>query len=148
MSLKLANQEIELPVWSNISWPLWSRFDEMFRDGEWRRPFKIEECHEKGEMVVRAELPGVDPDKGVKVEVIDDELVITAEKSESHVNDEKHVHRSEFRYGSLTRSIPIPKGVDASKISATYKDGVLEVRMVMPNEHTDESVKQIEVKRI
>jgi len=75
MSLKLANQEFEFPVWSNLSWPLWSRFDELFHDGEWRRPFKIEECHEKGEIVVRAELPGVDPEKGVKVEVVDDELV-------------------------------------------------------------------------
>lgn len=148
MSLKLANQEFEFPVWSNMSWPLWSRFDEMFHDGEWRRSFKIEECHEKGEIVVRAELPGVDPEKGVKVEVVDDELVITAEKSESHVNDEKHVHRSEFRYGSLTRSIPIPKGADTSKINATYKDGVLEVRMAMPDEHVDEAVKQIEVKRL
>jgi HSP20 family protein len=120
----------------------------MFHDGEWRRSFKIEECHEKGEIVVRAELPGVDPEKGVKVEVVDDELVITAEKSESHVNDEKHVHRSEFRYGSLTRSIPIPKGADTSKINATYKDGVLEVRMAMPVERMDEAVKKIEVKRL
>lgn len=146
--MKLANQEIELPVWSNMTWPLWSRFDEMFRDSEWRRPFKIEECHEKDALVVRAELPGVDPDKDVKVEVIDDELVITAEKSESHVDDGKHLHRSEFRYGALTHSIPIPKGVDESKISATYKDGVLEVRMSMPDAMADESAKKIAVKRI
>jgi len=148
MSMKLANQEIELPIWSNVSWPLWSRFDDLLRDGEWRRAFKIEECHEGGALVVRAELPGVDPDKDVTVEVVDNELVITAEKSVSHVNDAKHFHRSEFRYGSLTRSVPIPKDVDTSKISATYKDGVLEVRLAMPTAHIEETVKHIEVKRI
>ena len=146
MSSKVTGQEMEVPSWSGLSWPLWSRFDDVFRDGEWRRPFKIEECREDDSLVVRAELPGVDPDKDVNVEIVDNELVISAEKSESHVNDGKHMHRSEFRYGSLTRSVPLPKGVDESKITATYKDGVLEVRVAMPPETTDESTRKIQIK--
>ena len=104
----------------------------MFRDVEWRRPFKIEECHEDNVMVIRAELPGVDPERDVQVDVVDDQLVITAQKSESHEKSARHVHHSEFRYGSMTRSVSMPKGVDESMISATYEDGVLEVRVAMP----------------
>lgn len=83
-------------------------------------------------MLVRAELPGVDPDKDIRVEIIDDMLVITAHRSESHEHRGHHEHRSEFRYGALTRSIPVPKGVDESKITASYKDGMLEVRVPTP----------------
>lgn len=114
------------------SWPSWRWLDEFFHDGEMRQMIKIEECREGDEMVVRAEIPGVDPDKDIEVEVIDGALVISAEKTESHEKGDHHFHRSEFRYGSLTRSVPMPAGVDASKIDATYKNGVLEVRMPMP----------------
>ena len=145
--LKSSNQDAEAPVWSGLSWPSWSWFDDMFREGDWRRPFKIEEWREDESMVIRAELPGVDPEKDVMVEIVDDELVITASKSESHKKEARHLHRSEFRYGSMTRSIPIPKGTDESKISATYKDGVLEVRVAMPAESEQESTHRIQVKR-
>lgn len=147
MSSKITNQELEVPGWSGLSWPLWSRFDDVFRDGEWRRPFKIEECHEDDALVIRAELPGVDPDKDVKVEVVDNELVISAEKTESHASDGKHVHRSEIRYGSLTRSVPLPKGFDESSIKATYKDGVLEVRVAMLTEVAGAMTRTIHITR-
>jgi HSP20 family protein len=97
-------------------------------------------------MVIRAELPGFNPDQDVRVEVIDGELVITAQRSESHKENGHHLHRSEFRYGSFTRSIPIPVGVDESKIAATYKDGVLEVRVALPAESSSEATHQIEIK--
>lgn len=144
---KSSNLETEAPLWSGLSWPSWAWIDDMFREGDWRRPFKIEEWREDDSMVIRAELPGVDPDKDVMVEIVDDELVITAHKSESHKKDTRHMHRSEFRYGSLTRSVPIPKGIDESKISATYKDGVLEVRVAMPAGSEHEGSRRIEIKR-
>jgi HSP20 family protein len=98
-------------------------------------------------MVVRAELPGVDPDKDIQVEIVNDALVITAEKTESHEKSSDHVHRSEFRYGSLTRSVAIPKGVDESTIHATYRDGVLEIRMALPSGLTKEATRKVEVTR-
>ena len=144
---KTVNNDIDVPVWSGISWPSWPWFEDMFRDNEWRRPFKIEEYTDDDSLVVRAELPGVDPDKDLSIEIQDHELVIAAKRSESEHHDAKHLHRSEFRYGSLTRVVPIPKDVDESKIEATYKDGVLEVRVALPPTPVHESKRQIQVKR-
>ena len=144
---KTSNQELDVPMFNGLSWPSWPWFDEMFRDVEWRRPFRIEECKEGDSMLIRAELPGVDPDKDVQIQIVDDQLIITAEKSESHEHKGRHVHRSEFRYGSMTRSVPVPKGVDESKIMATYKDGVLEVRVALPAEAMTEGTHRIPIKR-
>jgi HSP20 family protein len=121
--------------------------DEMFRDGERRRSFKIEETHEGDALVVRAELPGVDPEKDVTVEVVEDTLVIRVQRTESHMSDTHHVHRSEFRYGSFSRSVPIPSGVDESTVAATYKDGILEVRLPSPAEPVVAASHRVEVKR-
>ena len=131
MPSKIMNRELEIPGWGGLSL---ARFDEMFHDGEGRRSFKIEECREGDTMVIRAELPGIDPNKDVQVEMIDGELMITAQRTETHKTNSHRVHRSEFRYGSFTRSIPLPTGVDESKIEATYKDGVLEVRLPVPEQ--------------
>jgi HSP20 family protein len=141
-------QELDVPFFNNLTWPAWPRFDEMFRDVDWRRPFRIEECHEDNEMVIRAELAGVDPDKDVQIEIVDGQLMITAQKSESHEKSDRHVHHSEFRYGSMTRSVAMPKGVDESKISATYKDGVLEVRVAMPESSVMDEGHRVPIKRV
>jgi HSP20 family protein len=140
---KSSSKEIDAPGRGGLSWA-W--VDDVFRDNEWRRPFRIEECHEGDSMVIRAELPGFNPDKDVRVQVVDSELVITAERSESHEDNGHHLHRSEFRYGSFTRSIAIPSGVDESKITAAYKDGVLEVRVALPAGSSSEAPHQIEIK--
>ena len=98
-------------------------------------------------MIVRAELPGIDPDKDVQVEVVDGELMISAQRTETHKTSGHHVHRSEFRYGSFTGSISLPPGVDESKVEATYKDGVLEVRLQVPQQATDMTSRRIQIKR-
>jgi HSP20 family protein len=144
---KSSIQDLDVPVLSGMSWPSWRWLDEMFHDADWRQMIKIEECTEGDSMVVRAELPGVDPDKDIQVEIVNDALVITAEKAESHEKSTGHVHRSEFRYGSLTRSVPIPKGVDESTIHATYKDGVLEIRMALPSGLAKEATRKVEIQR-
>jgi HSP20 family protein len=136
-----------------LSWPAWGTWpsrrwlDEFFRDGAWHQMIKVEECRDGDTLVVRAELPGVDPDKDIQVEVLDGTLVISADRTESHETHEDHVHRSEFRYGALTRSVALPRGVDESSIEATYKDGVLEIRMALPAGMTREGSRRIEVKR-
>lgn len=139
-----------------LSWPSWGNWpsrrwlDELFRDSFFRdsaghQMIKIEECREGDSLVVRAELPGVDPDKDIQVEIVEGMLVISADRTETFEKDEDHYHRSEFRYGALTRSIPLPKGVSESSIKATYKDGVLEVRMAMPAVPIGEKTHRIEV---
>jgi HSP20 family protein len=144
---KFSSQELDLPGLGGVSLPSWKWLDDMFHDNEWRQSFKIEECTEGDSMIVRAELPGVDPDKDIKVEIVEGTLVISAEKSETHEKNDRHSHRSEFHYGSLMRSVPLPKGVDESSIVATYKDGVLEVRMAVPAMSSGDQAHRIEIKR-
>ncbi|MDE3064386.1 MAG: Hsp20/alpha crystallin family protein [Acidobacteriota bacterium] len=136
---------IPWPAWGN--WPSRRWLDEFFRDTASHQMIRVEECREGDAFIVRAEIPGVDPDKDIHVEVFDGALVISADKAERHETGEGHYHRSEFRYGALTRSVTLPKGVDESSITATYKDGVLEVRMTTPPEAARKGTRQIEVKR-
>jgi HSP20 family molecular chaperone IbpA len=84
---------------------------------------RLEEFNEEGRYVLRAELPGIDPEKDVEVSVADGVLTIHAERKEQ----EKEGRRTEFRYGSFTRSITLPAGADEYDITAVYDKGVLEI---------------------
>jgi HSP20 family protein len=90
-------------------------------------PIKIEEFMKDNELTVRAELPGVDPDKDIEVTVGDGMLTIKGERREEH----KGAERSDFHYGSFIRSIALPNGTDEKSVHATYKDGILEVKVVL-----------------
>lgn len=94
-------------------------------------PIRVEEMVDDGQVVVRAELPGVDP-ADVEVVVDGDVLTITAQRHEHTENRIAHGYRSEFRYGTSTRQVRLPHGTTAEVVSATYRDGVLEVRMPAP----------------
>ena len=126
---------------------VFSRFDRMFE--EWARmmPFRpmlfprwreaeelirVEEFREDGALVIRADLPGIDPDKDVELTVSDGMLHIEAERREEEKREEKGYLRHELRYGSLSRSLPLPEGVTEANITATYKAGVLEIRIPEP----------------
>jgi HSP20 family protein len=80
--------------------------------------------------VLRAELPGIDPEKDVEVSIENDMLTIRGERRE----ETKEKNRREFHYGSFRRTVSLPKGADADKITASYTDGVLEVRVPMTTE--------------
>ena len=95
---------------------------------EHARTMRVEEFMREGSFVVRAEIPGIDPDKDVEVSVADGMLTIHGERREEHTQE----RRSEFIYGSFLRTIPLPKGVDASSVKASYRDGILEVEVAMP----------------
>jgi HSP20 family protein len=97
-------------------------------EAEWLR---VEEFVEDKTLVVRAELPGIDPEKDVDISVVDGSLVIRAEKEEKSEKKDKDSYRSEFHYGSFVRAIALPTGVDEAQIVASYRDGVLEVRVPM-----------------
>jgi HSP20 family molecular chaperone IbpA len=86
---------------------------------------RIEDYVEDSTYVLRAEIPGVDPEKDLEVEVENDVLVVRGERHEG--KQDKH-HR-EFHYGSFERAVYLPSGADAEKLAATYTDGVLEVRV-------------------
>jgi len=138
--------ELSRESWPVPMLPLWRSVEEMLRDSDGRRMVAVEEFTEDGTLVVRAELPGVDPDKDVEITVGDGVLNITAERTEKTEEAGRHFHRREPRYGSFARSISVPEGVDDSKVVATYKDGILEVRVPLPTEAAEETPHRIAVK--
>ena len=90
---------------------------------------KVEEYWQDGTLVVRAELPGIDPDKDVRLTVVDGRLAIEAERHEEDEVERDGFMLRELRYGTFARTLPLAAGVTASSITATYKDGLLEVRI-------------------
>jgi HSP20 family protein len=108
--------------------------DRMFETAAGPAPIRVEEFVDDKTLVVRAELPGVDPDKDVEITIDNGYLRIHAERQEKEEHKDKGRFRSEFRYGSFSRSIPLPDGVKEDDIKATYNDGVLEVRTPLPED--------------
>ena len=79
------------------------------------------------DLVIRAELPGVDPEKDVDITVADGMLHIRGQRQSEHRDERKNYFRMETTYGSFERSIPLPEGVAIDDIKATHRNGVLEV---------------------
>jgi HSP20 family protein len=107
------------------------------------RPFagghvmRVEDYVEEGRYVLRAELPGIDPEKDVEITVENGVLTIKAERREEKKEEEGR--RSEFRYGAFTRSATLPAGADENDVIATYGDGILEVRVGIKPEKKPEA---------
>ncbi|MEC5180669.1 Hsp20/alpha crystallin family protein [Arthrobacter sp. CG_A4] len=106
---------------------------------------KVEQFVDGSTLVVRAEVPGIDPDRDVDVSVSEGMLHIRAERAEQTEDRSKTGYRSEFRYGSFTRSIALPPGAREEDITAIYKDGVLEVRAPAPVTAPDAPAKKIRI---
>jgi HSP20 family protein len=91
----------------------------------------IEIFEREGHLMVRAELPGLTRDD-VHVEVTDDALTIEGERRSEHEERQSGFFRSERRYGTFRRQIPLPEGVNADQVQASFKDGILEISMPAP----------------
>jgi len=91
----------------------------------------MEVFEREGHLVVRADLPGLTKDD-VHVEVTDEALTIEGERHSEHEERQGGVFHSERRYGRFRRQIPLPEGVNAEQVTASFKDGVLEVSMPAP----------------
>jgi len=87
--------------------------------------FRIEEYTTDERLVVRAELPGLDPLHDVEVTVAESTLMIHAVRHEEH----REARLSEVRYGSMTRSLRLPPEADTTDVTARYDQGVLEIAM-------------------
>ncbi|HJW00952.1 MAG TPA: Hsp20/alpha crystallin family protein [Arthrobacter sp.] len=108
--------------------------DRMFDSAAGTAPIRVEEFLDGKDLVVRAEMPGVDPDKDIEVTIDGGLLRIRAERQEKEEHKDKGRFRTEFRYGSFSRNIALPDGVKEADIKATYTNGVLEVRAPLPAE--------------
>ena len=103
---------------------------------------RVEDYVEDGSYVVRAELPGLDPDEDLEVTVSHGTLTIRAER---HERNHSRLH-SEFRYGTFTRSLTLPAGVDETTIQAVYDNGILEVSAVISAATDDTASRTIPVR--
>jgi HSP20 family protein len=88
----------------------------------------IDVYEEKDEIVVKAELPGIDKDS-IKVNLTDHMLTIKGEKKKEEEVNKENYYRCERSYGSFVRSVELPGEVHADSVKASFKNGVLEVRM-------------------
>ncbi len=99
------------------------------REGLWAPLIDIEEDNEN--IVVKAELPGMNKND-IKVTVRDNMLVISGDRKQEKEIKDKTIHRIERSYGQFSRTITLPSAVDADKIKASYKDGVLAITLPKP----------------
>jgi HSP20 family protein len=113
-------------------------FDRFFKDDQWwMRPFDgdvvpaIDSFLREGNLIVRADLPGIDP-KEVELKVDGNRLTIKGERKAVKEGKEGEPYYREVSYGRFERSIALPEGVDADSVKATYHDGILEVTMKAP----------------
>ena len=97
----------------------------------WMPAIKINELD--GQLQVRAELPGLKPED-VRVEVTDGALTIQGERKYEHEENKKGVYRSERRYGQFYREIPLPEGADVERAKAQFNNGVLEIKLPVPEQ--------------
>lgn len=88
---------------------------------------RLEDFVDDDTYVLRAEMPGIDPDKDVHIDVDGDTLTIEGERRE----ESKERNRHELHYGSFSRSVTLPRHADVDDIKAEYKNGILEVRVPM-----------------
>lgn len=102
------------------------RSGETAAEGMWMPAVDISETEH--DLVVTAELPGVKKDD-VKLSVQDNTLTIKGEKKQEKETKEENYHRVERTYGAFQRTFTLPAFVNSSKIKASFKDGVLKVRL-------------------
>lgn len=124
MSSKLPVQHRPRSFWPDFTelfagLPAWPSMHPVFDN----HIIRVEDEMTEGNYQVRAELPGIDPEKDVDITVRDGVLTIKAERSERKESN----GRSEFSYGSFVRSVTLPPGSDEDGIKAAYDKGILTV---------------------
>lgn len=126
-------------------------FNRVFDGWEWSEPFptsprmeyvpRVESYNDGRTLHIRADLPGVDP-KDVEITVTGDQLTLKGERrAEQETQNGNYFHR-EICYGRFVRTFPLPSGVKAEDIQATYHNGVLDIAVPLPESLV---VKQIPV---
>jgi HSP20 family protein len=81
----------------------------------------------KDDLVIRLELPGIDPAKDVTITVEDGDLVVRGERKKLEEIKEEGYYRKETYHGTFERHFAVPEGTEEKKVKAEYKDGVLEI---------------------
>jgi HSP20 family protein len=121
------------------NWPAWGALEESFSS---IRVPQLDVLDRDKDILVRAEVPGVEK-KDIDVSISDGTLVIKGSVNRESKEERKDYYRCEISQGNFSRSLVLPNGIDATKISANLKDGVLEV--VLPKEESAQR-RTVEVK--
>lgn len=93
----------------------------------------VDLVEQDGQLVLRADLPGMDRDD-IEVQVKDGVLTVSGERKYENENKGEGFYRVERSFGRFSRSLRLPRGVDASAVSASFDRGVLEVIVPKPSE--------------
>lgn len=126
---------------------MFDRFSGFFGPWERERPVwdaekwvpAIESHMSNGEIVIKADLPGIDP-KEVSISVTGNQLKIEGERKQEEKKEDKDYLYQEVSYGKFSRTMTLPDGVDAEQVKANYKDGVLHITMPAPKQMTSKKV--------
>ena len=141
MATTPARRESTSPWAEMLDW-----FEEGFPMMAWRpgaTRMRVEDFEEEGRYVVRAELPGIDPDEDVEITVSGGVLHIKAERRE----EKKDKHRSEFHYGSFERRMTLPTGATEEDVEATYDNGILTVSVAVTEPEPEKGPRRVPVMR-
>jgi HSP20 family protein len=106
---------------------------------EMREP-ALDVYEEKDQIVVKAELPGMTKDD-IQISISDNVLTIKGEKKKEEEDTGKDYYRSERVYGAFFRAIPLPAEINPDKVQATFKNGVLEIRLPKSEEAKKKEIK-------
>ena len=129
------------------------RFPDLF---EWFEPSQLmlhpfagpsirtEDYVDNGRYVVRAEVPGINPDQDAEVTVAKGILTIHAERHEEH----DIARHSEFRYGSFSRHVALPATADESDITASYDKGIIEVSIGLRARDDDQGERRVPIQLV
>ncbi len=133
----------------------WARsFPSFFDDLEWPPMFErgdhapaIESFVKNGNLVVRADMPGIDP-KDIDISVLGNVLTIKGNRKEEKEVKEEDYFRRELSYGAFERRMTLPEGTNTDKVEAHFKNGVVEVVMPMSKEAQAKKIPiQVEAKK-
>jgi HSP20 family protein len=141
----MRRERFDFPEWFRFEVPdVFRRMADLDPHSGWLR---VEEYVDGDTLVVRAELPDIDPDKDVEISVANGVLHIRAQREEKTEKKDKDIYRSEFRYGSFVRNVPLPEGVKEDDIKASYTDGILEIRAPIAAEEQKPPVTKVPISR-
>jgi len=100
----------------------------------------VDVYEEKDEVVVKADLPGLDKND-IEVNISDSELTLKGGKKKAEEIKEENFYRRERSYGAFLRTVELPCEVQADKVKASFKNGVLEVRVPKTEEAKTKTIK-------
>lgn len=113
-------------------WPTWPKYD-----AGWAP--RIDMAETKDSVTIQAELPGLEA-KEVDVSIFRDTLTIKGEKKEEREEKDEHYHLVERAHGTFSRRVWLPAAVDAEKITARFKNGVLTITLPKTEEARQKAI--------